>query len=98
MQSREFLEASGRKVSVVNLDPANDSMPYKCDVDISELITLQDVIEKMKLGPNGGLLYCMEFLEQNMEWLYAKINECQDDYFLFEFSWSSGTLYTSLLC
>lgn len=81
---QEFLRATGRRVAVINLDPANDSLLYKCDVDISELITLEDVMEKMKLGPNGGLIYCMEFLEKNIEWLQTKINDCQQNYFLFD--------------
>ena len=40
-----FLRSLGRKVSVINLDPANDSalLPYEADVDIAELIQLEDV-------------------------------------------------------
>lgn len=30
-------------------------------VDIRELISLEDVMEELGLGPNGGLLYCMEY-------------------------------------
>jgi GPN-loop GTPase len=43
-----------RPVAVVNLDPANDSTPYECDVDISDLITVSDVMNEYQLGPNGG--------------------------------------------
>ncbi|KAI8029399.1 GPN-loop GTPase 3 [Camellia lanceoleosa] len=32
----------------------------KC-LDIRELISLDDVTEELGLGPNGGLLYCMEY-------------------------------------
>jgi hypothetical protein len=28
---------------------------------------LEDVMEELKLGPNGGLVYCMEFLRENAE-------------------------------
>lgn len=28
--------------------------------DVRELITLEDVMEELGLGPNGGLIYCME--------------------------------------
>lgn len=51
---QQFLLATGRPVAVVNLDPANDAFPYKCDVDIGDLITLEDTMETMGLGPNGG--------------------------------------------
>ena len=39
---------------VVNLDPANDTLPYKCGIDIRKLVNLEDVMERLKLGPNGG--------------------------------------------
>lgn len=29
--------------------------------DIRELISLDDVMEELGLGPNGGLMYCMEY-------------------------------------
>lgn len=31
------------------------------NADIKELITLDDVMEELKLGPNGALIYCMEY-------------------------------------
>ena len=34
-----FLKAIGREVVIVNIDPANENMPYKADIDVSELIT-----------------------------------------------------------
>lgn len=81
---QEFLSAIGRKVAVVNLDPANEGIPYQCAVDISELITLTDVMENLKLGPNGGLIYCMEYLEANFDWLQEKLSQFRGHYFLFD--------------
>jgi hypothetical protein len=40
---------------IVNLDPGNDVLPYKCAVDVMELIKLEDVMREMQLGPNGGV-------------------------------------------
>lgn len=81
---QDFLGKLGRKVAVVNLDPANEALPYTCAVDISELVTLDDVMEGLKLGPNGGLLYCMEYLEANHDWLEDKLRLHHDCYFLFD--------------
>ena len=81
---REFLTGLGRKVAVVNLDPGNDILPYECEVDISTLVTLVDVMEKLMLGPNGGLLYCMEYLEKNCDWLMGKLENLKDCYVLFD--------------
>lgn len=80
----EFLTSIGRKVAVINLDPANESLCYKCAVDISTLITLNDVMENLKLGPNGGLIYCIEYLEKNIDWLERKLKELKGHYFLFD--------------
>lgn len=80
----EFLQALGRKVAVVNLDPANEGLPYPCAVDVSELVTLADVMDGLRLGPNGGLLYCMEYLEANLDWLRAKLQPYSDSYVLFD--------------
>ncbi|RUP50528.1 hypothetical protein BC936DRAFT_138704 [Jimgerdemannia flammicorona] len=73
-----------RKVSIVNLDPANDHIPYPCAVDIADLITLEDTMETLGLGPNGGMMYCMEFLQKNFDWLLEKLKELGDDYVIFD--------------
>lgn len=66
------------------LDPANDILPYDCAVDISKLITLTDVMSNLNLGPNGGLVYCMEYLEENVDWLFEELDKFEDHYFLFD--------------
>ncbi|NXJ70930.1 GPN2 GTPase, partial [Rostratula benghalensis] len=81
---QEFMGRIGRKVTVVNLDPANEAVPYPCAVDIAQLISLPDVMENLKLGPNGGLLYCMEYLEANFDWLQEKLAAFRGHYYLFD--------------
>ena len=67
----QFLSAIGRKASIVNLDLANDSLSYPCALDIRDLVTLEEVMGDAQLGPNGGLIYGMEALEAEWEWLEA---------------------------
>jgi len=82
----QFLTLIGRKVAVINLDPANDALPYDCVVNIEDLIKLEDVMAEHGLGPNGGLVYCMDFLEKNIDWLQSKLEPlAKDHYFLFDF-------------
>ena len=59
-------------------------MNYKCDIDIKDLIQVEDVMEEFQLGPNGGLVYCMEFLEKNIEWLTDKIKNLKNKYIIFD--------------
>jgi hypothetical protein len=41
-------------------------------------------MEEHKLGPNGGLLYCMEYLLKNIEWLEEQIKELKTNYIIFD--------------
>ena len=57
---QQFLGAAGRPTAVINLDPANDSLPYDCAASITDLVSLTDVMDEHGLGPNGGLFYINE--------------------------------------
>ncbi len=63
----QLLRSLGRPCAVVNVDPANERAPFQPEVDVAELVRLEEVMEETGLGPNGGLVYCMEFLEKNLE-------------------------------
>lgn len=80
-----------------NMDPANDSVPYKAAADISELVDANKVATDLSLGPNGSLLYAMEFLEKNVKWLLEKIDRFKDFYILFDFP-GQVELYTHNTC
>ncbi|KAF8556824.1 cytoplasmic protein [Imleria badia] len=95
----QLFTALQRPISIVNLDPANDNIPYPCAIDIVSLITLQDAMDAHGLGPNGGMLYCMEYLEANIDWLEARLNELGPDaYVLFDIPGQVelGTIHASL--
>jgi len=75
-----------RTINVVNLDPAAEVFNYQPMADIRDLIQLDDVMEddELKFGPNGGLVFAMEFLLSNPEWLEEALGEGEDDYILFD--------------
>lgn len=58
------MSAIGRKSCIINLDPANDRLPYPCELDIRDFITLEEIMEELLLGPNGGLMYALESLDE----------------------------------
>jgi GPN-loop GTPase len=80
----QLFTALNRPIAVVNLDPANENIPYPCAIDVASLITLEDVMKEYGLGPNGGMLYCMEYLEANYDWLEDRLKELGDVYVLFD--------------
>jgi GTPase SAR1 family protein len=81
---QQFMSAIGRKCSVVNLDPANDHTTYPSAIDVRNFIKLEEIMEEHDLGPNGGVLYALEELEHNMEWLEEGLSELGEDYVLFD--------------
>ncbi|KAI5632112.1 conserved hypothetical ATP binding protein domain-containing protein [Phthorimaea operculella] len=80
----QLLKKLGRNVVIVNLDPANDLMSYEPDIDIRDLIVLEEVMDEYKLGPNGALLYCMEYLEKNIDWLLGQLKGDNSTNFIFD--------------
>lgn len=40
--------------------------------------------ETIHLGPNGGLVFCLEYLQQNLDWLDAVLGDVDGDYILFD--------------
>ena len=81
---KEFYSKCGRKTLSINLDPANDNKNSIFDIDIRNLINLEDVENKLKLGPNGSFLYCINFLNDNINWLEKQINQEKfSDYFYY---------------
>lgn len=79
-------EAVGRTVHVVNLDPAAEYFDYNVAFDVRSLIQVDDVMEDEELafGPNGALVFCFEYLSENVEWLEEQLGEDSDDYFIFD--------------
>jgi GTPase SAR1 family protein len=82
---QEHALAQKRIIKVINLDPAAEKFSYKCDVDIRSLINVDTVMKKHSLGPNGALLYCMEYLTQHIDWLEEQFDSFGDNvYYLFD--------------
>lgn len=49
-----------------------------------QLITVSDVMDHLQLGPNGALIYCMEYLEENFDWLLDKLKALPQNYIIFD--------------
>ena len=70
----------------MSVDPAAEDFTYPVSVDIRELISLEDAMVELDLGPNGALLYCMEYMEENLQdWVQEELSAYgDDDYLLFD--------------
>ena len=78
----QHLRNNRRSCFYINLDPAAEDFVYEPDVDIKDLISLEDVMEELHLGPNGGLIYCFEFLLDNLDFLTDPLDSVTDEYLI----------------
>ena len=69
---QKHFETHRRRCYIINLDPAVDSTSYEAEIDLRELIGVDDAMEELNFGPNGGLVFCMEYLTSNMSWLQVR--------------------------
>ncbi|KAL7720763.1 GPN-loop GTPase 3 [Entamoeba marina] len=81
---KQYLTDLHRRPFMVNLDPALDESYYDIDIDIRDLVTIEDVMENLDYGPNGALVYCMEYLLENLEWLSEELGDYDDDYLIID--------------
>lgn len=76
----QHLKSNRRSCFYVNLDPAAEEFVFQPDLDIKDLISLEDVMEELHLGPNGGLIYCFEFLLENLDFITDELENVTEDY------------------
>ncbi|KAG8989378.1 ATP binding protein [Tulasnella sp. 427] len=80
------LQTVKRNGHLFNLDPAatDESFGVEPSIDIRNLISLQDAMTELGYGPNGGLVYCFEYLMQNLDWLDEEVGEYDSDYIIVD--------------
>jgi len=69
----KFLLDLGKHSIVINLDPGNFQERKIFGVDLCTLINMNEIVADFHFGPNGSILYCLEYLEKNLCWLEKKI-------------------------
>ena len=42
-------------------------------------------MEEFDLGPNGAMLYCLDYLEKNVDWLMERLEGLNKKYLIFDF-------------
>lgn len=80
----EWMASEGIGVFNINLDPGAESVGYRVDFDIRELVTVGEIMKREGLGPNGALIRAAEIIEGNLQWLVDKIGRAKADYRIFD--------------
>lgn len=80
----EWLSSSGQKVSFINLDPGAEEVPYSPSFDIREFFTVEEIMRREKLGPNGAMIRAMDMLTEKSCELTSRIEVSRADYRLID--------------
>lgn len=67
----EYFETLGRKTCIFNLDPG--IVTGKFHFSIHDKWSVSDIMEEYQLGPNGGMIKCLELCANDPHWLSDQI-------------------------
>lgn len=74
-----WLKIGKQKVTMLNLDPGAVFLPYSPDIDIRDRITVDEIMEKYGLGPNGALVMAADLIADEVERLGDEIEDLKPD-------------------
>ena len=69
---------------VVNLDPGVTKLPYYPEIDVREWISLQELMKKYNLGPNGAQILAADMIAIDLKILEERLSEYRADYVIFD--------------
>jgi hypothetical protein len=81
---QEWFNLRGLDSIIVNLDPGAENLPYEPDVDIRNWISLEEVMETYKLGPNGAQIACADMIALNADDIKKSIEFFKTDYVIVD--------------
>ena len=79
-----WMQTRGLDSITVNLDPGAENLPYEPDVDVRDWISLDEVMDSYKLGPNGAQIACADMLAMNAKDIKESIESFKTDYVLVD--------------
>ncbi|EDR06006.1 uncharacterized protein LACBIDRAFT_179760, partial [Laccaria bicolor S238N-H82] len=89
---------------ILNLDPAVTHVAYEANIDIRDTVNYQEVMKQYNLGPNGGILTCLNLFTTKFDQVLDLVEKRADsvDYVILDtpgqieiFTWSaSGAIIT----
>ncbi|MCX8175735.1 MAG: ATP/GTP-binding protein [Candidatus Bathyarchaeota archaeon] len=80
----EWFSKKGEDVAALNLDPGVLSLPYEPDIDIRNYVSVDKLMEKYGLGPNGALLLASDIIVDQMEQVNKEVEEVNPKYLIVD--------------
>ena len=91
--------------AILNLDAGVRRLPYNPDIDVRDLVNIDNLTEKLDLGPNGAMIASMDLIATKIDEIRSEIEYIEPDYLLIDtpgqielFAYrSSGRLVSSVI-
>lgn len=71
-------------VAIVNLDPAVLELPYECDIDVRDFVSIDELMEEYQLGPNGAMILAMNLVAENLWRINRELRERSATYIIVD--------------
>lgn len=92
-------------VATLNLDAGVRRLPYNPDIDVRDLVNIDNLTDKLDLGPNGAMIASMDLIATKIADIKDEINYIDPEYLLVDtpgqielFAYrSSGRLVSSVI-
>ncbi|MDI3498535.1 ATP/GTP-binding protein [Archaeoglobus sp.] len=68
----------------VNLDPGADFLPYSADIDVREWFTLEDIMGRYNVGPNGAQIIGADLVSTLIDDIRDEIQLSSSEYVLID--------------
>jgi len=75
-----WLKTQKQNVITVNLDPGVFTLPYTPDIDVRDSISVEGIMEKYRLGPDGALVMAADLIAEESERLGTEIESYRPDF------------------
>ncbi len=77
---KRWMDLQGIDSIILNLDPGAENLPYDPDIDIRDWISLSEIMDTHKLGPNGAQIACADMLALNTTDIKESLDQFKSDY------------------
>ena len=74
-----WLKTQKQDVITMNLDPGALTLPYTPDIDVRDYISVEDIMKKYGLGPNGALVMAADLIAQEADRFGREIESLKPD-------------------
>ncbi|MGC9106085.1 MAG: ATP/GTP-binding protein [Thermoprotei archaeon] len=80
----EYLEDIDMEVSVINVDPAVEELPYSPDFDIRSYVDAREVMRRFGLGPNSALVTSVDLALTKAKEIKEELDQIKANYVLVD--------------